>query len=534
MGRPRTLDRGGMVVQAPPPSLLANGVALMRERKFAAARDVLSPALTDAPPKYESLLPLGYCLLGDAEVALHDDEAARRAYERAMDLAGEGAENGAAAVGAARCDARLGRHRAAAARLRRAVSRRAVGLAPSDAAAAAVEAAAASVRAGDCAVAVRWLGAVLKCDARRLALDERDRSNAGALLALLRLRSGDLDAAAAGRALAECSGNSLLARFAARQIPRRLGGGAPEAADDDFLDGESRFLERVALNACCLHSPAWAELDDKLGLHRALGGARAPWWPPSFEVPRERAALEAADDATSDAGPRWVLKSARGYGGGSVRFLPTARDVPPAATGVVQQYVAPPLLLKGGRRATLRVYVVVLGTRSFVSRDGLVRFAARVYDGRADDAAQHLTNGAQAALAATAAGDEGAPAGDFADEHLDWLEDALGSATFERITWPRVVDAATTVVALAAEQESEPLWPHAALPLALPKIIGLDFALAAGGVPYLLELNRTPGLAPRGPADSAAKHAVVEAAWSNALWRGDEEAAGAVGLVEIE
>ena len=53
-------------------------------------------------------------------------------------------------------------------------------------------------------------------------------------------------------------------------------------------------------------------------------------------------------------------------------------------------------------------------------------------------------------------------------------------------------------------------------------------------MPYLLELNRTPGLSPRGPADSAAKHAVVEAAWSNALWRGDEEAPGAVGLVEIK
>ena len=57
--------------------------------------------------------------------------------------------------------------------------------------------------------------------------------------------------------------------------------------------------------------------------------------------------------------------------------------------------------------------------------------------------------------------------------------------------------------------------------------------MAAGGVPYLLELNRTPGLSPRGPADSAAKHAVVEAAWSNALWRGDEEAAGAVGLMQL-
>ena len=49
-------------------------------------------------------------------------------------------------------------------------------------------------------------------------------------------------------------------------------------------------------------------------------------------------------------------------------------------------------------------------------------------------------------------------------------------------------------------------------PLGLPKILGLDFALGAGGVAYLLELNRTPGLSPRGGADRAVKRAVVDAA----------------------
>ena len=96
-----------------------------------------------------------------------------------------------------------------------------------------------------------------------------------------------------------------------------------------------------------------------------------------------------------------------------------------------------------------------------------------------------------------------------------------GGDTFARVTWPRVVDAAAALVALAAAEEPDvPLWPHGALPLAPPKILGLDFALAAGGVPHLLELNRTPGLSPRGSADSGVKRAVVDAAWSEALWRG--------------
>ena len=60
----------------------------MRQRKFAAARDVLSPALTDAPPKFSALLPLGYCLLGDAEVALHDraDDVWVSLFHKVLDL----------------------------------------------------------------------------------------------------------------------------------------------------------------------------------------------------------------------------------------------------------------------------------------------------------------------------------------------------------------------------------------------------------------------------------------------------------------
>ena len=497
----------------------------MRQRKFQAARDILGPALMKTP------LPLGYCLLGDAEVALHDDEAARRSYQCAIDLAGDGAGDGVAAIGVARCDARLGKHRAASRQLRKAVSRRSIGLAPNTAAAASLEAASASVRAGDCDVAARWLGAVLRCDSRRLALDERDRSNALALLTLLQLRSGDLDVDAAGRALADCRGASLLGRVAARQIPR---GGEADLVTGQGWDDERWRLERVALNANCLHSPAWAALDDKLGLHRALGrwqrggGATAPpWHLPSFELPQEREGLMAweekeADEADVEA-PQWVLKSPRGYGGGGIRFLQRARDLPPDANGLVQRYVSPPLLLKGGRRATLRAYVIVLtsqsSTRAFLSRDGLVRFAARAYDGRAEDLGQHLTNGAQAALALDGEG-EGSHTSDFADESFEWLEGELGGDAFSRVTWPRVLDAASTLVALAAEEEpsSAPLWPHTVLPLSMPKILGLDFSIGAGGVPYLLELNRTPGLVPRGNADSAVKEAVVDAAWS--LWRG--------------
>ena len=45
--------------------------------------------------------------------------------------------------------------------------------------------------------------------------------------------------------------------------------------------------------------------------------------------------------------------------------------------------------------------------------------------------------------------------------------------------------------------------------------------------------TRKPEGQPRRGADRAAKRAVVDAAWSRALWRGDEEAPRAVGLTAL-
>ena len=47
----------------------------------------------------------------------------------------------------------------------------------------------------------------------------------------------------------------------------------------------------------------------------------------------------------------------------------------------------------------------------------------------------------------------------------------------------------------------------------LPKILGLDFALAADGRAWLLEVNATPGLVGRAERDRRVKDAVLDAAW---------------------
>ena len=47
----------------------------------------------------------------------------------------------------------------------------------------------------------------------------------------------------------------------------------------------------------------------------------------------------------------------------------------------------------------------------------------------------------------------------------------------------------------------------------LPKILGLDFLVDNRQKPWLIEVNRFPGLEPRGSSDEAVKHKVVREAW---------------------
>ena len=47
----------------------------------------------------------------------------------------------------------------------------------------------------------------------------------------------------------------------------------------------------------------------------------------------------------------------------------------------------------------------------------------------------------------------------------------------------------------------------------VPKILGLDFLVDENQKPALIEVNRFPGLEPRGSSDEAVKRQVVKEAW---------------------
>ncbi|KAK7249933.1 tubulin tyrosine ligase-like protein [Aureococcus anophagefferens] len=277
---------------------------------------------------------------------------------------------------------------------------------------------------------------------------------------------------------------------------RRVGG------DDCFLARaafagrrDGAFLDRVRANAWCVHDPAYRALDDKVALHRRItergDAALRATWPEARELP---CAEEFDDDGGGGDAVTWVAKPRRGYGGGGVVFHGSWAEATSAGHGahLAQRYVAP--LLLRGRAASLRAYVVVRGGDAWLAADGVVRFAPRDY-GDGLDGAVHATNAAQSLL-------DGA---DLAEEDFGWARDRVPG--WESRAWPRVEAAAAGVARLARLAGSSPLVPG------LPKILGLDFAVDGRGDAWLLEVNATPGLAPRAATDGRVKEAVVAAAW---------------------
>ena len=397
-----------------------------------------------------SVASLQKLCLGECRVKCHDDAAALGAFRESLDLA----PSAAAELGAARCLARLGRDAEAAAGLRRALFRRA--LPEEQITTVTLEAAESECRAGRPRAAAAWL----RLSRRRGAATPESRALEGALT---------------GRRLGDDACFLARAAFAGRR--------------------DGAFLDRVRANAWCVHDPAYRALDDKVALHRRIcergDAALRATWPEARELP---CAEEFDDDDGRGDAVAWVAKPRRGYGGGGVVFHGSWKEATSAGHGahLAQRYVAP--LLLRGRAASLRAYVVLRGGDAWLAADGVVRFAPRPY-GDGLDGAVHATNAAQSLL-------DGA---DLAEEDFGWARDRVPG--WESRAWPRVEAAAAGVARLARLEGSSPIVPG------LPKILGLDFAVDGRGDAWLLEVNATPGLAPRAATDGRVKEAVVAAAW---------------------
>jgi hypothetical protein len=84
------------------------------------------------------------------------------------------------------------------------------------------------------------------------------------------------------------------------------------------------------------------------------------------------------------------------------------------------------------------------------------------------------------------------------------------------IFWEKIEEAARSVMEIygnrisGAEMITTALFPGR---LGIPKILGLDFVVDSERVPWLVEVNRFPGLEARGDGDRDIKNKVLASTW---------------------
>ena len=278
-------------------------------------------------------------------------------------------------------------------------------------------------------------------------------------------------------------------------------------------------LDLAALNQCPLDDPRLIHLDDKVLLHQLLlSKDTSKFWPVGFVLPGERSKLRSYAKEVDIASP-WILKERAGYGshGNQVVSLDEilSEDTDEEDQMLCQQIVHPPLLFDG-RKFSMRVYVIGVDgvdegdeTQFYISSDGLAKLASDPYDCSSGEA--FMTN-------------SGLGEGDNAVQ-LDFQE---LRREFEKkgwdydLLWKGIVDSTRSTMQAyrscckeegSSSDQRRNLCRLLSTRSLVPKILGLDFLVDNHQKPWLIEVNRFPGLEPRGSSDEAVKHRVVREAW---------------------
>ena len=319
-------------------------------------------------------------------------------------------------------------------------------------------------------------------------------------------------------------------------------------------DIHRRRFEFVRVNIGPLDDPNLLQMDDKVLLHRLLTASpeirnqTQSFWPAGWvlkkgSVPRQKSSNMAANEIELPSG-KFILKERAGYGShGNVIVDSWQQAVEDAAAAfplssasdnhqdelLVQRLILPALLLRG-RRFSLRVYAVLIGRRqsrvssrsddssypaAYISNQGLVKLAAVpmnetcLREGSETSARLYMTNSGRGNT--------------MQQETLDYLRQELmilnhsissngQSYSFDGI-WQAIVEASRCTLQIYFQRQHE---NDRLADLGIPKILGLDFMVDADHQPWLLEVNRFPGLEPRESADSAVKGTVLRDAWDMA------------------
>jgi tetratricopeptide (TPR) repeat protein len=262
-------------------------------------------------------------------------------------------------------------------------------------------------------------------------------------------------------------------------------------------------------------------LDDKIRFHELMKDYNT-LCPVGYVLPREMDVLESDwnDDEQRDS-VAWMLKDRAGYGshGNMVARLEDVLNLVLDEEKLCQRIVHPPLILSNGCKFSLRVYVVYFPAdpdQVFISKEGLVKFASSLYSNGANNNVddQYMTNSGRGDGRSSKQAEF-----DFLRQEFNEKEDVDFDAMWQKIknSVELVMNRYSTLKRQDIDGKffSRGYISH----FGLPKILGFDFILDGFSNPWLLEVNRFPGLDPRGTSDARVKHSVQYDAWITATRR---------------
>ena len=303
---------------------------------------------------------------------------------------------------------------------------------------------------------------------------------------------------------------------------------------DSFTD--NIYASFAQANNSPFDDPGLINLDDKVRLHSIINEYEA-FCPTGYVLPREIDALVRDCKLQRDNDKlTWMLKDRAGYGShGNVVMTTTevlsmydsCKSVEEESK-LCQRLVHPPLLLNGCK-FSLRVYAVYFpegdiltpkgmqghGSEVHVSTEGLVKFASALYCDETSNNIdnQYMTNSGRGDGRTGKQDDLLYIRNQFNKNNIDYEE-----------MWNKIRKSIRSVIdrySLTQHPIDDEMCAsnYYISYFGLPKILGFDFILDDKANPWLLEVNRFPGLDPRATSDSRVKHSVQYDAWLAATER---------------
>ena len=312
---------------------------------------------------------------------------------------------------------------------------------------------------------------------------------------------------------------------------------------ESALNAKDLFMELIRINASTLDDPNLLRLDDKIELHNLLTTTPtandyhetttevplSSYWPDGFVLPAQSSELK---DKTNNDSQLWISKSRAGYGshGNQILTLAEARerlnDTGEKTGNPSQKETEPyllqrmvdPLMLLEGYKFSLRIYVVLFSSdEAYISSKGLVKLASTLLRSECNsedrnpilDTKMHMTNSGRETV--------------MRQEDLDYLWKELDSDAKKEELWEEISNVAIDTLLVRYPEhedgESKQAWKTRREHWGIPKILGLDFVVDDRKRPWLVEVNRFPGLEPRDEDDRKIKYKVVKDAWKKASER---------------